>query len=266
MLYRNKALLAAFTAMLIGSCAHAQMNKGTWLVAGTMGFSHQAPEQNLPNLTPATNTFRLKPRLGYFVASNWATGIQLGYAHTSEKTKAPAKNPNVGYSRTTPDSEFTRKHNEYTAGLFVQRYWQLGGPLHLFIHGGGAFTVGTTRTKFRATTMQPATTAPPSGNYPTGYPIGLEGYGGTPAPGTVIVQAFSADESASRTRELAFGLSPGIVYLATPRLGLHLMLGEAALRFKSTSLLGPSRSGLKLDTYGLDMGMNTLQVGFQFHL
>jgi hypothetical protein len=266
MLYRNKALLAAFTAMLIGSCAHAQMNKGTWLVAGTMGFSHQAPEQNIPNLTPATNTFRLKPRLGYFIASNWATGIQLGYAHTSEKTEAPANAPNVGYSRVPINSKFTRKHNEYTAGSFVQRYWQLGGPLHLFIQGGGAFTVGTTKSRVHVTTMQPVTTAPPSGNYPVGYPFGLDGYGGTPAAGTAVIEAFSADESVSRTRELAFSLSPGIVYLATPRLGINLMLGEAALRFKSTSLLGPSRSGLKLDTYGLDMGMNTLQAGFQFHL
>jgi hypothetical protein len=88
MLFRKKVLLAVFAAWLSGFYAHAQLNRGTLLVAGTMGFSHKAQEQNRGNVTPTTNTFRLKPRVGYFLTNNLATGIQLGYAHTSEKTAA----------------------------------------------------------------------------------------------------------------------------------------------------------------------------------
>jgi hypothetical protein len=164
------------------------------------------------------------------------------------------------------NSEFTRQLNEYTAGLFVQRYWRLGGQLHLFIQGGSAFTIATSRTRVNVTKTQPGATTQYSWNSPGGYPIGM-GYGSPPPVGTSPIETFvSRNKSTYATRQLAFNLSPGLVYLATQRLGLTLMLGEAALQFKSTSSMGPSGEGLKLDTYGLDMGMNTLQLGFQFHL
>lgn len=267
MFFGKKALLAVLTAWLSGSYAHAQIARGTWLVAGTMGFSHKAQEQNAWNETPATNTLRLKPRLGYFISDKLATGVHFGYAHTSEKTTAPAYSiaPNMGYSVATFKSELTRKHNEYTAGLFVQRYWLLGGQVRLFIQGDGAFTGGVTRSRVSSSTTQPAATMQYWGSSPAGYPIGI-GYGGTPAAGTSTIQNFSANESTQVTSRLAFSLSPGIVYLVTQRLGLNLMMGEAALKFKSTRSMGPSEKGLQLDTYGLDLGMNTLQAGFQFHL
>ncbi len=267
MLFGKKALLAVVTALLSSSYVHAQINKGTWLVAGTMGFSHKAQEQNALNETPTTNTLRLKPRLGYFITDKLVTGVHLGYAHTSEKTTAPTYSvaPNTGYSVSTFKSELTRKRNEYTAGVFVQRYWLLGGKVHLFIQGDGAFTGGITRSRISSTTTQPAATTQYWGSSSAGYPIGI-GYGSTPAGDTPAIQAFSADESTHVTSQLAFSLSPGIVYLVTQRLGLNLMMGEAALKFKSTGMTGVSKRGLKLDTYGLDMGMNTLQIGFQFHL
>lgn len=104
-----------------------------------------------------------------------------------------------------------------------------------------------------------------SGSDTLAYPVGT----GDVYPPSVItspIQAYSADGGNYATGRLAFSLSPGIVYLATPRLGLTLMMGEAALQFKSTSLLGPSRQGLKFDSYGINLGMRTFRAGLQFHL
>jgi hypothetical protein len=263
MLFRKRVLLAACAAVLGSFSAHAQPNRGTWLAGGTLGFSRQAQEQHPWNQTPATTAFRINPRLGYFITGNVAAGVHLGYGHTSEKTETPASNaaPNAGYSRLTTNPDFTRKRNEYTAGLLVQRYWRLGERLHLFIQGDGAYTGGRTKTK-----MASATTPLPAMSPLLSQHFGSDTAAYAPVVIASPVRTFSADGSTYATGRLAFSLSPGLVYLATPRLGLTLMMGEAALQFKSTSLPGPSDRGLAFDSYGLDLGARTLRAGVQFHL
>lgn len=262
MLFRKRVLLAAGAVVLGSFCAHAQLNRSTWLAGGTLGFLRKAQEQHPKDVTPATTAFRIEPRLGYFITGNVAAGVRVGYAHTSEKTETRASHaPNSGYSLLTNNSDFTRKRNEYTAGLFVQRYWRLGERLHLFIQGDGAYTSGRTRTKTAfATTQLPATSLLLSQHF--GSDTAAYAPMVIPSP----VRTFSAEGSTYATGRLAFSLSPGLAYLATPRLGLTLMLGEAALQFKSSSLNGPSGRGLKFDSYGLDLGLRTLRAGVQFHL
>ena len=91
----------------------AQINKGSVLLGGNIGFStNKAKDTSLKN-----NSAYLSPVVGIAVRENLIVGINFSYAHNKNNLNAP-----------TAETEY----NSYGAGVFVRKYAPLGKGFYLF--------------------------------------------------------------------------------------------------------------------------------------
>ncbi|MEG0760559.1 outer membrane beta-barrel protein [Chryseobacterium sp.] len=109
-----KKLLIASAVALFG-LSNAQIAKGTTYVSGTVGYS--STEDN--NTNNKEDDFKVIPTVGYFVASNVAVGVGVGYASNIDKTDV------TGGSR-----KFTT--SSIVVEPFARKYWTLGEKLYIF--------------------------------------------------------------------------------------------------------------------------------------
>ncbi|PQA91959.1 opacity protein [Chryseobacterium shigense] len=109
-----KKLVLAGAIALFG-LSNAQIAKGTTYVSGTLNFS--STENNNNNKT--NNELTLVPTVGYFVASNVAVGVGVGYASATEKVDGDVV-----------DTKFTK--SAVVVEPFVRKYWTLGEKFFIF--------------------------------------------------------------------------------------------------------------------------------------
>ncbi|AZA49989.1 porin family protein [Chryseobacterium carnipullorum] len=109
-----KKLVLAGAIALFG-LSNAQIAKGTTYVSGTLNFS--STENNNNNKT--NNELTLVPTVGYFVASNVAIGVGVGYASATEKVDGDLV-----------DTKFTK--SAVVVEPFVRKYWTLGEKFFIF--------------------------------------------------------------------------------------------------------------------------------------
>ncbi len=102
-----KKLMLVGTVALFGAM-NAQMEKGSWIVSGKTGIdfnsstSKYTAEGNSID-GPKVSTFTITPSVGYFVISNLAIGVDLGF----NSTKTTFKNSTLGVDYTDETSTFT---------------------------------------------------------------------------------------------------------------------------------------------------------------
>lgn len=109
----KKILLAGAVALF--GLSNAQIAKGTTYVSGTLNFS--STENNNNNRTD--NELVLVPTVGYFVASNVAVGVGVGYASATNKVDGDIT-----------DTKFTK--SAVVVEPFVRKYWTLGEKFFIF--------------------------------------------------------------------------------------------------------------------------------------
>ncbi|PWN71727.1 opacity protein [Chryseobacterium phosphatilyticum] len=113
----KKILLAGAVALF--GLSNAQIAKGTTYLSGQVGYSQT--EDNNDN-TKVEN-FKVLPTVGYFVDTNLAVGLGVGY-----KTK---KNTETTSTTTTVfDAEKTK--SAFVVAPFVRKYWTLADKLYIF--------------------------------------------------------------------------------------------------------------------------------------
>ncbi len=88
----KKLLLVA--AIAICGAANAQAEKGSWVISGstTLGFNNVSSKVKVDGESfdgPKTTSFNVTPAFGYFVANNFAIGLDLAFKST--------KNENTDY-------------------------------------------------------------------------------------------------------------------------------------------------------------------------
>ncbi|MCS3528785.1 porin family protein [Chryseobacterium sp. JUb7] len=109
----KKVLLAGAIALF--GLSNAQIAKGTTYVSGTLSYS--STENN--NTDNKVNELKLVPTVGYFVGTNLAVGVGVGYTNSSDKTETAA-----GYDKFTKSA--------FVVEPFVRKYWTLGEKLYIF--------------------------------------------------------------------------------------------------------------------------------------
>ncbi|MBB6370222.1 outer membrane beta-barrel protein [Chryseobacterium shigense] len=109
-----KKLLLAGAVALFG-LSNAQIAKGTTYLSGTLNFS--STHDN--NDDSKVNDLTLVPTVGYFVGTNVAVGVGVGYASHVEKTEMAS-----GYDKSTMQGVIVEP--------FVRKYWTLGEKLYIF--------------------------------------------------------------------------------------------------------------------------------------
>ncbi|MGH1517392.1 outer membrane beta-barrel protein [Chryseobacterium sp. JK1] len=109
----KKILLAGAVALF--GLSNAQIAKGTTYLSGSVEYSQK--ETN--NGNDKTEHFNVLPTVGYFVGTNLAVGLGVGYQ--TEKT-----------TNTTAIGENVTKKPAFVVAPFVRKYWTLGDKFYIF--------------------------------------------------------------------------------------------------------------------------------------
>jgi hypothetical protein len=119
MILKKPALFIALFCLL--QAAHAQIDKGTIMAGGSLGFSYATDHQDEAN----TFTLNLTPLIGGFVARNFVLGAAPVVSYTST------------YGTYVNGTSVIHIHTGATSlglGPFARYYIKIGPKIYLFIH------------------------------------------------------------------------------------------------------------------------------------
>ncbi len=117
----KKILLAGAVALF--GLSNAQIAKGTTYLSGSVGYSQV--ETNNGNIK--TENFNVLPTVGYFVNTNLAVGLGIGYQTEKNTVTTTATLPN-----TTIVNDKIVKTPAFVVAPFVRKYWTLSDKLYFF--------------------------------------------------------------------------------------------------------------------------------------
>ncbi|WFB68721.1 outer membrane beta-barrel protein [Chryseobacterium sp. WX] len=143
----KKILLAGAVALF--GLSNAQIAKGTTYLSGSVGYSQV--ETNNGNLK--TENFNVLPTVGYFVNTNLAIGLGVGYQ--TEKTTATTT---TTMGNATTVSENVIKQPAFVVAPFVRKYWTLSDKLYIFGQLAVPMQFGKTETEKSSVTTAGNTT------------------------------------------------------------------------------------------------------------
>ncbi|AZA83868.1 opacity protein [Chryseobacterium lactis] len=109
----KKILLAGAVALF--GLSNAQIAKGTTYLSGSVEYSQKETD----NGNYKKEKFNVLPTVGYFVDTNLAVGLGIGYQ--TEKT-----------TTTTTLTENVTKKPAFVVAPFVRKYWTLSEKLYIF--------------------------------------------------------------------------------------------------------------------------------------
>ncbi|KFF21825.1 outer membrane beta-barrel protein [Chryseobacterium sp. JM1] len=113
-----KKLVLAGAIALFG-LSNAQIAKGTTYISGQVGYSQK--ENN--NDDSKVESFKVLPTVGYFVGTNLAVGLGVGYKN--DKTTETTKNSLI-------TSEDKNTESAFVVAPFVRKYWTIADKLYIF--------------------------------------------------------------------------------------------------------------------------------------
>jgi opacity protein-like surface antigen len=119
---KMKKLLLASAIALFG-LSNAQIAKGTAYLSGSVGYS-QTETNNGNN---KVENFNVLPTAGYFVATNLAVGVGVGY-----QTQKDTNVSTTVLSGATIVNTNETKQPAFVVAPFVRKYWTLGDKLYIF--------------------------------------------------------------------------------------------------------------------------------------
>ena len=110
-------------AVALFGLSNAQIAKGTSYLSGQVGYYHS--EKNEFETTRKDDVIRILPTAGYFVTTNLAVGLSLGYKSAVTKYK-------VGNAAISNVVEIKDTDNAFVVAPFVRKYWTLSDKLYIF--------------------------------------------------------------------------------------------------------------------------------------
>lgn len=113
-----KKLLLAGAVALFG-LSNAQIAKGTAYLSGQVGYSQE--ENN--NTDRKVESFKVIPTAGYFVGTNLAVGLGVGYKNDKTTTT-------TSFLNTVTDAKNTT--SAFVVAPFVRKYWTIADKLYVF--------------------------------------------------------------------------------------------------------------------------------------
>ncbi|MCT2406592.1 porin family protein [Chryseobacterium antibioticum] len=117
-----KKLVLAGAIALFG-LSNAQIAKGTAYISGQVGYSQE--ENN--NDDSKIESFKVIPTVGYFVGTNLAVGLGVGYKNDKKTTSTTAS-----FGNSTVVTERIGTKSAFVVAPFVRKYWTLAEKLYIF--------------------------------------------------------------------------------------------------------------------------------------
>jgi hypothetical protein len=144
-----KKLLLTGAVALFG-LSNAQIAKGTAYLSGSVGYSQIESD----NGNYKKENFNVLPTVGYFVGTNLAVGVGVGYQ--TEKTTETTTTTLPG---ATVVSEDITKKPAFVVAPFVRKYWTLSDKLYIFGQLAVPMQFGKTETENNSVVTTGSTTS-----------------------------------------------------------------------------------------------------------
>ncbi|WP_223600811.1 outer membrane beta-barrel protein [Chryseobacterium sp. GVT01B] len=110
-------------AVALFGLSNAQIAKGTSYLSGQVGYYHS--EKDEFSTIRKDDVIRILPTAGYFVTTNLAVGLGVGYKSAVTKYK-------VGNAAISNVMEIKDTDNAFVVAPFVRKYWTLSDKLYIF--------------------------------------------------------------------------------------------------------------------------------------
>ncbi|SFM98495.1 outer membrane protein [Chryseobacterium oleae] len=154
-----KKLVLAGAIALFG-LSNAQIAKGTAYISGQVGYSQE--ENN--NTDKKIESFKVIPTAGYFVGTNLAVGLGVGYKN--DKTTTSVTN---SFGNTTVVTENEGTTSAFVVAPFVRKYWTIADKLYIFGQLEVPMEFGTEKNEVNATATTGSTTTSTSTSTKANY-------------------------------------------------------------------------------------------------
>jgi len=243
-----KKFLILTCALFLSQQIFAQLEKGMIAVGITSSikagktenesnYTNGAPNNYYYNNTVKTTSFNVAPTASYFLSSRWAVGVQvgyIGYVTTNETTRKYNTPQEVDYSYTKTSS----------AGInvipYVKYYIPLSDNVYFLLKGSYGFSNSAGKTTgYNETTTYDA--------FGTGTTVRSGEYG----------------PNKTKTIGMNVGISPGILFMPSQKIGLEFNLGNVVGVTSTTGKTTEDNGNTsKVTTTNLEyFNFNTLSVG-----
>jgi len=143
----KKVLLAGAIALF--GLSNAQIAQGTTYLSGSVGYSQTETNNGNNKL----EKFNVLPTVGYFVGTNLAVGLGIGYQTEKETAISTTLLP----AATAVTTNETKKP-AFVVAPFVRKYWTLGDKLYFFGQLAVPMTFGKTEIENTTVTTTGSTT------------------------------------------------------------------------------------------------------------
>lgn len=114
----KKTILAVVPLLLFSLTAFGQLEKGTFLLGGGVGFSSSTSTSELTNFTSESqnSSFTFSPDVGYFFKDNWVVGLSLPLQWFDTEI-------NAVYASGQDDIQSESTSSSYGVAPFVRKYF-----------------------------------------------------------------------------------------------------------------------------------------------
>jgi hypothetical protein len=227
----KKSLLVLIAIFTITTC-YSQTKTGSKLIGGEFNLGGYT-NSNLDSLYKYDRNylgFQIVPCFGYFIKDNFAIGVNFNFGITD----ANDKNTHTDYTPT----ETTVKTNSisYGGGGFARYYKKIADKFFFYANGDIAYTYQVQKSDY--------TTSNPNYVYPSSSPAHQE----------VQYNIISVD------------INPGLVYFATPKLGIHTAFGEIYYTNSTSKNISLHFDNhYNYSNYGINLNMTTFYLGINYY-
>lgn len=115
----KKMIVMAVLGLMGTQFANAQVKKGNFLIGGNVGVSTSTTKPDGSDNKITNTSFGISPKAGYALSDKWMIGVFVGTDFGTNKEK-------VGTVETKT------QHTEFTPGVFVRNYHNLGDSKFAF--------------------------------------------------------------------------------------------------------------------------------------
>ncbi|CAM3115970.1 porin family protein [Chryseobacterium flavum] len=218
----KKILLAGAVALF--GLSNAQIAKGTTYLSGQVGYSQK--EDN--NTDIKKEKFNILPTVGYFVDTNLAVGLGVGYRNENEKgTKTTGSNPLFVSEGKVTESAFV-------VAPFVRKYWTLADKLYIF--GQLEVPMAFGQNKVEGTTTTTTTTG----------------------AGTTVTTTSTSDKS--NFTSIGVNVKPGLDYFLNKNWTIEATIGEFGYNTYKQDIDGAKR----VNDYKFGLNLSSVTFGVKY--
>ncbi len=218
-----KKLLLASAVALFG-LSNAQIAKGTTYVSGVVGFTQDSDN----NTDRKESTFAIVPTAGYFVNTNLAVGLGVGYINNKIQ-ETQVTNLGANATLTTEGKDIT---NAIVIEPFVRKYWTLSDKLYFFGQLSVPMAFGSGKVEGTSTLVD---TTP-------GLPV------------TTETQSISQDKN--KINSFGVSIKPGLDYFLNKNWSIEATIGNFGYQTTKVDVDGAK------STDNFNFGVNLKEINF----